>query len=67
MKTSYTNKLIVTALLASFAFLSLTASAGQDRELRLAIQQSIKLQQQSKATEAARQHVAAIKAEECRK
>lgn len=67
MKTSYTNKLTVTALLASFAFLSLTASAGQDRELRLAIQQSIKIQQQSKATEAARQHVAAIKAEECRK
>lgn len=67
MRNTYTNKLTVTVLLASFAFLSLSASAGQDGSQRLLLEQTIKQQQQTKATEAARQHAAAIKAEECKK
>lgn len=67
MKTTYTNKLTVTVLLASFAFLSLTASAGQDGNQRLMIEKVIKLQQQAKAAEAVKQQMASIKAEECKK
>lgn len=67
MKNTYTKKLTVTALLACFAFLSLTASAGQDGNQRLMIEQVIKLQQQDKAAEATKQQVAAIKAEECKR
>ena len=66
MKNTYTNKLTVTALLACFAFLSLTAYAGQDGNQRLMLEQVIKLQQQAKAAEAVKQQVAAIKAEECK-
>ena len=65
MKNTYTNKLTVTALLACFVF-SLTASAGQDGNQRLMLEQVIKLQQHAKAAEAAKQQVAAIKAEECK-
>jgi len=67
MNTLYFKKLSITVLMASLGFLSLSAIAGQDGNQRLMIEQVIKLQQQTKATEAARQHAAAIKAEECRK
>ncbi|MDP3008169.1 hypothetical protein [Methylotenera mobilis] len=67
MNTLYLKKLSVTLLMASLGFLSLSAIAGQDSNQRLMIEQTIKQQQQSKATEAARQHAAAIKAEECKK
>ena len=67
MNTLYLNKLSVTLLMASLGFLSLSALAGQDSNQRLMIEQTIKQQQQTKATEAARQHAAAIKAEECKK
>ena len=67
MKNTFTNKLTISVLLASLAFLSLSASAGQDENLRYINQQFHKLQQQAKATEAATQEAAAIKAEECKK
>lgn len=37
MKNTFTNKLTVTVLLASLAFLSLNASAGQDSNQRFII------------------------------
>lgn len=67
MNTLYLKKLSVTLVMASLGFLSLSALAGQDSNQRLMIEQTIKQLQQTKATEAARQHDAAIKAEECKK
>ena len=65
MKNTYTNKLTITALLASLAFLSISASAGQDEIQRQMIQRSFKLQQQTKAVEAAKQEAAVMKQAEC--
>ena len=65
MKNTYTNKLTVTVLLASFAFLSLPASARGYDDTQHHLQEIYKLQQQAKAAEAAKQE--AIKAEECKK
>lgn len=67
MKNTYTNKLTVSVLLASLAFLSLPASAGQDGNQRFMLEQVTKLQQQAKAAEAAKQEAAAIKQAECMK
>lgn len=67
MSTPYLKKLSVTVLTASLVFLSLSALSGQDSNQRLMIEQAMKKQQQTKATEAATQHEAAIKAEECKK
>lgn len=67
MNTLYLKKLSVAALVASLGFTSLSSTAGQDSNQRLMIEQTIKQLQQTKATEAARQHNAAIKAEECKK
>ena len=62
-----TNKLSVIALVASLAFLSISisASAGQDEIQRLMIQRAYKLQQQTKAAEAAKQEVSVIKQADC--
>lgn len=65
MKNTYTNKLTLTAVLASFAFLPLPASAGQDESQRYITQQAHKLQQQAKTIEAAKKEAAAIKQAEC--
>ena len=67
MKNTYTNKLTVTVLLASFAFLSLPASARDDGIPSRAQQQVFKLQQQIKATEARNQQTGVIKTAECKK
>lgn len=67
MKNTYTNKLAVIALVAGLAFLSLSASAGQDGNQRFMLEQVTKLQQQAKVAEVARQQAAAIKQAECMK
>lgn len=64
MKNTFTNKLTVTVLLASLAFLSLNASAGQDSNQRFIIEQVIKLKQ-AKAAEMSKQE--AIQQAECMK
>lgn len=60
-----TNKLSVIALVAGLAFLSISASAGQDEIQRLMIQRAYKLKQQTKAAEAAKQEVSVIKQADC--
>ena len=65
MKNTYTNRLTVTVLLASFAFLSLPASARGYDDTQFHLQEVYKLQQQAKAAEAVKQ--VAVKAEECKK
>ncbi|MBC7787220.1 MAG: hypothetical protein H7Z18_07200 [Methylophilaceae bacterium] len=60
-----TNKLSVIALAASLAFLSISASAGQDEIQRQMTQRAYKLQQQTKAVEAAKQEATVIKQAEC--
>ena len=67
MKNTYTNKLTVTVLLASFAFLSLPASARDYGIPSRAQQQVFKLQQQIKAAEARNQQADVIKTAECKK
>ena len=67
MKNTYTNKLTVTVLLASFAFLSLPASARDDGIPSRMQQQVFKLQQQIKATEASKQQADTIQTAECKK
>lgn len=67
MKNTYTNKLTVTVLLASFAFLSLPASARDDGIPSRAQQQVFKLQQQIKVAEARNQQSDAIKTAVCQK
>lgn len=67
MNTLYLIKLSVTVLMASLGFLSLPATAGQDSNQRLMLEQINKLQQQAKATESAKQKADAIKLEECKK
>lgn len=59
MKNTYANKFSVAILLGGLAFLSLTASAGQDESQRYITQQVQKLQQQPK------QEAAIVKQAEC--
>jgi len=66
MNTLYLRKLSVSLLMASLGFLSLSALAGQDSNQRLMIEQTIKQQQQAKATESAKKQADAIKLEECK-
>ncbi len=67
MKNTYTNKLTVTVLLASFAILSLPAFARDDGIPSRMQQQVFKLQQQIKATEASKQQADTIQTAECKK
>lgn len=67
MSTPYLKKLSVTILITSLGFISISAIAVQDSYQRLMIEQAMKKQQQTKATEAATQHDAAVKAEKCQK
>lgn len=72
MKNTYTNKLTVAVLLASFAFQSLPASARDDDIPSRMQQQVFKLQQQIKeqqikAAEASKQQADTIQAAECKK
>ena len=67
MKNTYTNILISSVLLASFAFLSLPASARDDGIPSRAQQQVLKLQQQIKAAEARNQQADVIKTAACQK
>ena len=67
MKNTYTNKLTITVLLASFAFLSLPASARDDGIPSRAQQQVFKLQQQIKVAEARNQQTDVIKTAACHK
>lgn len=67
MNTLYLKKLSVTVLMASLGFLSLSAIAGKDGNQRLMLERINQLQQQAKATEAAKKQADAIKLEECKK
>lgn len=67
MNTLYLRKLSITVLMASLGFLSLSAIAGQDGNQRLMLERINQLQQQAKATEAAKKQADAIKLEECKK
>jgi len=66
MNTLYLKKLSVAVLVASLGFTSLSSTAGQDSSQRLMIEQTIKQQQQAKATESAKKQADAIKLEECK-
>ena len=67
MKNTYINKLTVTVLVASFAFLSLPASARDDGIPSRSQQQVFKLQQQIKADEARNQQTDVVKTAACQK
>lgn len=67
MKNTYTKKLTVTVLIASFAFLSLPALASKDDIQSLAAAQIYKLQQQIKSAEANKQAIDVTKSAECKK
>lgn len=67
MNTIYLKKLSAILLIANLGFVSLPALACQDGSQRLLFEQTIKQQQQAKATEAAKQHAAALKADQCNK
>lgn len=67
MKNTYTNKLTLTVVLASFAFLSLPASAGKDDIQSRMTQQVYQLQQQAKAAQISKQDSATNKVVECKR
>lgn len=67
MKNTYTNKLTLTVVLASFAFLSLPASAGKDDIQSRMTQQVSQLQQQAKVAQVSKQDSATNKVVECKR
>lgn len=67
MKNTYTNKLTLTVLLASFAFISLPASAGKDDIQSRMTQQVYQLQQQAKVAQVSKQDSATNKVAECKR
>ncbi|MDP3008170.1 hypothetical protein [Methylotenera mobilis] len=67
MKNTYTNKLTLTVVLASFAFLSLPASAGKDDIQSRMTLQVYQLQQQAKVAQASKQDSATNKVVECKR
>lgn len=67
MKNTYTNKLTLTVLLASFAFLPLPASAGKDDIQSRMTQQVYQLQQQAKDAQVSKQDPATNKVVECKR
>ncbi len=67
MKNIYTNKLTLTVVLASFAFLSLPAFAGKDDIQSRMTQQVYQLQQQAKVAQISKQDSATNKVVECKR
>ena len=67
MKNTYINKLTLTVVLASFAFLSLPASAGKDDIQSRMTQQVYQLQQQAKVAQVSKQDSATNKVVECKR
>jgi hypothetical protein len=67
MKNKSTNKLMLTVVLASFAFLSLPASAGKGDIQSRMTQQVYQLQQQAKVAQISKQDSATNKVVECKR